>query len=50
MQPELAKKIGQAIADGIQVFAYNCLVDETSISINKVVPFDLTAAFEDPNL
>ena len=50
MQPELAKKIGQAIADGIQVFAYNCLVDETSISINKAVPFDLTAAFEDPNL
>jgi sugar fermentation stimulation protein A len=50
MQPELAEKIGQGIADGIEVFAYNCFVDETSISINKAVPFDLTAAFEDPNL
>jgi sugar fermentation stimulation protein A len=49
MQPELAEKIRQAIADGIEVFAYNCLVEETSISIHQAVPFELTAAFEDPN-
>jgi sugar fermentation stimulation protein A len=37
------------MADGVQILAYNCEVDQESISIKESVSFDLKQEFIDPN-
>ncbi|WP_137665895.1 DNA/RNA nuclease SfsA [Enterococcus hulanensis] len=49
MQPALYEAVKMAVADGVQILAYNCDVDQENISIKKVVPFDLEQKFIDPN-
>ena len=49
MQPALYSAVEGALADGVTVLAYNCDVDQQSISIKQAVPFDLTQKFIDPN-
>ena len=49
MQPALYEAVKMAIADGVQILAYNCDVDQENISIKKAVPFDLEQKFIDPN-
>ncbi|MDT2758365.1 DNA/RNA nuclease SfsA [Enterococcus xiangfangensis] len=49
MQPALYDAIKLAVADGVQVLAYNCEVDQETISIKAAVPFDLKQKFIDPN-
>ena len=49
MQPVLYEAVKMAIADGVQILAYNCDVDQENISIKKAVPFDLEQKFIDPN-
>lgn len=50
MQPALYEAMKMAVADGVQVLAYNCEVDQETITIKGAVPFDLEQAFIDPNL
>ena len=50
MQPKLYEAVEMAEGDGVQVLAYNCDVDQETISIKQMVPFDLEQAFIDPNL
>lgn len=50
MQPKLYEAVEMAEGDGVQVLAYNCDVDQETISIKQAVPFDLEQAFIDPNL
>lgn len=49
MQPALYEAAKRAVEDGVQIIAYNCEVDEESISIKTKVPFDLKQSFIDPN-
>ena len=49
MQPALYQAAEKAMADGVQILAYNCEVDQESISIKESVPFDLKQEFIDPN-
>ena len=49
MQPALYSAVEGALADGVTVLAYNCDVDQQSISIKQAVPFDLTQKFIDPH-
>ncbi|MBO0452808.1 DNA/RNA nuclease SfsA [Candidatus Enterococcus murrayae] len=49
MQPALYEAVEKAKADGVQILAYNCDVDQESISIKEAVPFDLNQKFIDPN-
>ncbi|MDT2675579.1 DNA/RNA nuclease SfsA [Enterococcus dongliensis] len=49
MQPALYDAIKMAETDGVQVLAYNCEVDQKTISIKGAVPFDLKQKFIDPN-
>ncbi|MDT2769670.1 DNA/RNA nuclease SfsA [Enterococcus pseudoavium] len=49
MQPALYEAVEQAEADGVQILAYNCEVDQESIAIKGEVPFDLAQTFIDPN-
>ncbi|SAM63803.1 sugar fermentation stimulation protein [Enterococcus faecium] len=50
MQPKPYEAVEMAEGDGVQVLAYNCDVDQETISIKQAVPFDLEQAFIDPNL
>lgn len=49
MQPALYEAVKRAEADGVQILAYNCEVDQENISILGTVPFDLKQTFIDPN-
>ena len=49
MQPQLATSFATAMADGVEVLAYNCKVDPQEVTLKKQVPFDLTYPFVDPN-
>ncbi|SES63624.1 sugar fermentation stimulation protein A [Enterococcus malodoratus] len=49
MQPALYEAVGKAEADGVRILAYNCEVDQETISIKEAVPFDLKQKFIDPN-
>ncbi|MGG5368537.1 DNA/RNA nuclease SfsA [Enterococcus sp. AZ196] len=49
MQPALYEAVEKAKTDGVQILAYNCDVDQESISIKEAVPFDLNQKFIDPN-
>jgi len=49
MQPALYESVKMAETDGVQILAYNCDVDQESISIKEAVPFDLKQKFIDPN-
>lgn len=50
MQPALSLAVEKAQADGVQILAYNCEVDQAHISIKESVPFVLDQPFIDPNL
>lgn len=49
MQPALSEAIKQAKADGVQILAYNCEVDQETIALKEAVSFDLNQPFIDPN-
>ncbi|MDT2704582.1 MULTISPECIES: DNA/RNA nuclease SfsA [Enterococcus] len=49
MQPRLAESFALAMADGVEVLAYNCKVEPGEVTVKKQVPFDLTYPFVDPN-
>ena len=49
MQPALYQAAEMAMADGVQILAYNCEVDQETISIKESVSFDLKQEFIDPN-
>ncbi|MFC4771126.1 DNA/RNA nuclease SfsA [Enterococcus hermanniensis] len=49
MQPALSEAIKQATADGVQILAYNCEVDQETIALKGAVTFDLNQPFIDPN-
>ncbi len=50
MQPDLADKIAEAQSKGVEVFAYNCQVNQGMIAVKEPIPFDLNVEFDDPNL
>ncbi|GCF93952.1 sugar fermentation stimulation protein [Enterococcus florum] len=50
MQPDFWEAVLHAVQDGVMILAYNCEVDEETISIKERVPFDLYQSFVDPNL
>lgn len=49
MQPQLAENFALAMADGVEVLAYNCKVEPNQVILKKQVPFDLAYPFIDPN-
>lgn len=49
MQPQLAENFTLAIADGVEVLAYNCKVEPNQVTVKGQVPFDVTYPFVDPN-
>lgn len=50
MQPDLSDKIAEAQSKGVEVFAYNCQVNQGMIAVKEPIPFDLNVEFDDPNL
>lgn len=50
MQPALYDAVKKAEADGVNILAYNCEVDQETIFLKEKVSFDLKQNFVDPNL
>lgn len=49
MQEELRNEFLQAMADGVQVLAYNCIVEPNTVTVKEAIPFELDYPFIDPN-